>query len=95
MLTSARASKLKLTLLSIWLWKDIGSQGMVHLDRESAYMRLVGDFVEKKKLPGLDFWGVADKSAVDDEVYRPFIRGLRGMVPGPGAAAQVPEHVDF
>ncbi|KAH8905729.1 hypothetical protein BR93DRAFT_968964 [Coniochaeta sp. PMI_546] len=43
-------------------------------------MRLVGDFVEKKKRLGLDFWAVADESAVDDEVYGPFIRGLRGMV---------------
>ncbi|KAK3309291.1 glucan 1,3-beta-glucosidase [Chaetomium strumarium] len=66
---------------SIWLWKDIGYQGMVHLDPDSAYMRLVRPFVEKKKRLGLDFWGVADKSAVDGEVYAPFIAKLREMVP--------------
>jgi aryl-phospho-beta-D-glucosidase BglC (GH1 family) len=66
---------------SIWLWKDIGYQGMVHLNPESAYMRLVRPFVEKKQRLGLDFWGVVDKSVVDGDVYGPFLSKLREMVP--------------
>ena len=35
---------------SIWLWKDIGFQGMVYVDEESAYMRLLKPWLEKKKV---------------------------------------------
>ncbi|KAM0327491.1 hypothetical protein ACHAQA_005779 [Verticillium albo-atrum] len=66
---------------SIWLYKDIGYQGMVYVDPESAYMRLIQPFVEKKQKLGLDFWGVVDKSGVDDEVYTPFISKLKEMIP--------------
>ncbi|KAK1996511.1 glucan 1,3-beta-glucosidase [Colletotrichum falcatum] len=66
---------------SIWLYKDIGYQGMVHLDPESAYMRLVRPFVDKKQREGLDFWGCADKSGVDAAAYSPFVARLREAVP--------------
>jgi hypothetical protein len=35
---------------SIWLWKDIGFQGMVYVDEETAYMKLMKPFLEKKKV---------------------------------------------
>ncbi|KAI3543271.1 glucan 1,3-beta-glucosidase [Colletotrichum abscissum] len=66
---------------SIWLYKDIGYQGMVYLDPESPYMRLIQPFVEKKQRNGLDFWGCADKSAIDNEVYAPFIEKLKKQIP--------------
>ena len=66
---------------SIWLYKDVGYQGMVYLDPESAHMRLVRPFIEKKQRLGLDFWACADKSLVDAQVYRPLIDKLRDMVP--------------
>ncbi|KAH7329464.1 glucan 1,3-beta-glucosidase [Stachybotrys elegans] len=69
---------------SIWLYKDIGYQGMVYVDPESPYMRLIQPFVDKKQRLGLDFWGVADKSAIDDAVYTPFLAKLK---------AEVPEHL--
>jgi hypothetical protein len=47
---------------SIWLYKDIGYQGIVYVDPESPYMKLVGGFVQKKQSLGLDYWGVADKN---------------------------------
>lgn len=68
---------------SIWLYKDIGYQGMVYVDPESPYMKLIGEFVAKKQRLGLDFWGVVDKNGVAD-VYEPFIAGLK---------AQIPEHL--
>jgi hypothetical protein len=64
---------------SIWLYKDIGYQGMVYVDPESPYMKLIAPFVAKKQRLGLDFWGCMDKSGVKD-VYEPFLRGLREMV---------------
>lgn len=35
---------------SIWLWKDIGFQGMVYVDDETPYMKLMKPFLEKKKV---------------------------------------------
>lgn len=35
---------------SIWLWKDIGFQGMVYVDKETPYMRLLEPFLQKKKV---------------------------------------------
>ena len=66
---------------SIWLYKDIGYQGMVYLDPQSPYMQLIQPFVEKKQKLGLDFWGVVDKSSVDDDIYQPFISKLKASVP--------------
>lgn len=66
---------------SIWLYKDIGYQGMVYLDPESPYMKLIRTFVEKKQRLGVDFWGVSDKSAIDSSVYQPFISKLKESIP--------------
>jgi hypothetical protein len=38
------------TRRGIWLWKDIGFQGMVYVDKETAYMRLLEPFLQKKKV---------------------------------------------
>ncbi|KAI6782357.1 uncharacterized protein J7T54_008443 [Emericellopsis cladophorae] len=50
---------------SIWLYKDIGYQGMVYVDPASSYMRLIQPFVDKKQALGLDFWGVVNKQGLD------------------------------
>jgi hypothetical protein len=54
---------------------------MVYVNPESPYMRLIQGFVEKKQKLGLDFWGVADKSGIDNEVYGPFISKLKQSIP--------------
>ncbi|KAH6893141.1 glucan 1,3-beta-glucosidase [Thelonectria olida] len=66
---------------SIWVWKDIGYQGLVYVNPDSPYMELIQGFVEKKQKLGLDFWGVADKSGIDSEVYGPFISKLKQSIP--------------
>jgi hypothetical protein len=65
---------------SIWLYKDIGYQGMTYVSHETPYMRLIAPFLAKKKKLGLDFWGSTDKSAVAS-VYEPFVQALKEMVP--------------
>ncbi|PVH93545.1 glycoside hydrolase family 5 protein [Periconia macrospinosa] len=65
---------------SIWLYKDIGYQGMVYLDPSTPYMKLIAPMVAKKQKLALDFWGVVNKDGVKD-VYSPFIEGLKKMVP--------------
>lgn len=42
---------------TIWLYKDIGFQGMVHTDPESPYMKLLAPFLAKKKRLAADEWG--------------------------------------
>jgi len=66
---------------SIWLYKDVGYQGMVYTDPESPYMKLIAPFIAKKQRLGLDFWGICDKSGIDGEVYAPFIAKLKESVP--------------
>ncbi len=38
---------------SIWLFKDVGLQGMTYVGEDTAYMKLFGGFIEKKKVGGL------------------------------------------
>ncbi|CAE6505340.1 unnamed protein product [Rhizoctonia solani] len=48
---------------SIWLYKDIGFQGMVHAAAESPYIKLFASFLAKKKRLAADSWG-ADTTEV-------------------------------
>ncbi|KAF7521915.1 hypothetical protein G7054_g12315 [Neopestalotiopsis clavispora] len=64
---------------SIWLYKDIGYQGMVYLDPESPYMKLIEPFLQKKAQCALDFWGWQDNGV--KHIYDPFIAALEDMVP--------------
>ena len=56
---------------SIWLYKDIGFQGMVYVSRETKYMQLLKDFLAKKHRLAADAWG-ADESYVAP-TYTPLI----------------------
>ena len=56
---------------SIWLYKDIGFQGMVHVNTESKYMTLLKDFLAKKQRLAPDAWG-ADSSYVQ-KYYQPLL----------------------
>lgn len=42
---------------SIWLYKDIGVQGMVHTSPDSFYMKTIAPFLIKKRALQLDSWG--------------------------------------
>lgn len=65
---------------SIWLFKDIGYQGMVYVHPDTPYMKLIAGFVEKKQRLGVDFWGCTDKTGVS-HVYEPFVAELKKMIP--------------
>lgn len=51
---------------SIWLYKDIGVQGMLHLNPESKYMKTIFPFLEKKRALQLDAWGRYPSKEVED-----------------------------
>ncbi|MEO3812710.1 cellulase family glycosylhydrolase [Sphaerisporangium sp. B11E5] len=42
---------------SLWTYKDVGLQGLVHADPAGPYMSRFGDFIAKKKRLGADRWG--------------------------------------
>ncbi|GAW03142.1 glycoside hydrolase [Lentinula edodes] len=64
---------------SIWLYKDIGFQGMVYVSTKSAYMTKFADFLAKKHRLAVDAWG-ADVSAVQ-HVYQPLINHVLEEIP--------------
>lgn len=55
---------------SIWLYKDIGYQGMVYVDPETPYMVLFKDFLAKKFRLAIDAWGADDSNI--RHIYEPF-----------------------
>lgn len=57
---------------SIWLYKDIGVQGMVHTSPGSPWNTLIQPFLDKKKRLQLDAWGTYHSQEVDD-VLKPLI----------------------
>lgn len=42
---------------SVWVYKDIGYQGLTYVNPKSKWFEVLGDFFVKKKKLGLDFWG--------------------------------------
>ncbi|KAJ7189851.1 glycoside hydrolase family 5 protein [Mycena pura] len=64
---------------SIWLYKDIGFQGMVYVDTETPYMALLRSFLAKKHRLAVDAWG-ADDTAVRS-VYQPLLDHILEEVP--------------
>ncbi|KAJ7486029.1 glycoside hydrolase [Mycena galericulata] len=64
---------------SIWLYKDIGFQGMVYLDLETPYMSLFRNFLAKKHRLAVDAWG-ADDTAVKP-VYQPLLDHVLEEIP--------------
>ena len=50
---------------SIWLYKDIGLQGVTYADPDSPWMRRIRSLLEKKAQLGVDAWGGTDKEIRD------------------------------
>ena len=65
---------------SIWLYKDIGVQGMVHLDPDSKYMKTIAPFLEKKRALQLDAWGRYPSKQVED-VINPLVEWIDKNAP--------------
>ncbi|KAK2803009.1 hypothetical protein FQN51_004036 [Onygenales sp. PD_10] len=80
---------------SIWLYKDIGLQGMVHTSRESAWNKLLGPWLERKKTLQVDMWGRNRNLTKDSEVekvMKPVIEWVEKV--SPTAKDQYPRHWD-
>jgi len=64
---------------SIWLYKDIGFQGMVYVSRETPYMTLLKDFLAKKHRLAIDAWGADDTHV--RAVYQPLTDLITQEIP--------------
>ncbi|KAL8297964.1 hypothetical protein RB597_007054 [Gaeumannomyces tritici] len=65
---------------SIWLYKDVGYQGMIYTDPKSRYMRTVAAFVERKRRLNLDAWG-RHPNAELDALVQPLVRWINQNAP--------------
>ncbi|EUC57148.1 glycoside hydrolase family 5 protein [Rhizoctonia solani AG-3 Rhs1AP] len=65
---------------SIWLYKDIGFQGMVYAGPDTAYIKRLKPFLEKKKRLAADEWGADIK--VVKHIFDPLEEWLVQEVPG-------------
>ncbi|KAL2427050.1 Beta-xylosidase [Exophiala dermatitidis] len=65
---------------SIWLFKDVGLQGMVYTSPDSAWNRLVEPMREKKKRLQLDAWGMYPSKEAEN-VIGPLVSWIDSVSP--------------
>lgn len=65
---------------SIWLYKDIGVQGMLHTNPNSKWNKTIQSFLDKKALHRLDAWGV-QPSAESVAATKPLIDWINKVCP--------------
>lgn len=65
---------------SIWLYKDIGIQGMLHTNRDSKWNRTIQPFLDKKRQHRLDAWGAHPSSEVEAAVS-PLVQWIDKVCP--------------
>ncbi|PFH49164.1 glycoside hydrolase family 5 protein [Amanita thiersii Skay4041] len=64
---------------SIWLYKDIGFQGMVYTSQDTAYMKMFSHFLAKKHRLAVDAWGYDDTAV--RHIYQPLIDHINNEIP--------------
>jgi hypothetical protein len=65
---------------SIWLYKDIGLQGMVHTSPDSLWNKTIAPFLAKKKAYQLDAWGKYPSKKVKD-AFDPIVQWIDEVCP--------------
>ncbi|KAK8844078.1 hypothetical protein IAR55_006872 [Kwoniella newhampshirensis] len=64
---------------SIWLYKDVGFQGMIYAGEDTAYVKLLKDFLRKKKNLAADRWGFDDRSV--RHLFQPLEEWIESSAP--------------
>ncbi|KAJ8688977.1 Endo-1,4-beta-xylanase 5 [Pleurotus ostreatus] len=64
---------------SIWLYKDIGFQGMVYVSQDTPYMTRFRDFLAKKYRMAVDSWGADDRYV--KKIYEPIVGLIKEACP--------------
>lgn len=65
---------------SIWLYKDIGLQGMVHTSPDSLWNKTIAPFLAKKKSLQLDAWGKYPSKQAEDALA-PLVKWIDEVCP--------------
>lgn len=65
---------------SIWLYKDIGVQGMVHTDPNSKWMKTIAPFLKRNRELQLSAWGRYPSKQVED-VINPLVEWIDKAAP--------------
>jgi hypothetical protein len=65
---------------SIWLYKDIGVQGMLYASPASPYMKAVAPFLARKRALQTDAWGTYP-SAESEAVIKPLVKWIDRVAP--------------
>lgn len=65
---------------SIWLYKDIGLQGMIYTNPESKWNRTIQPFLDKKRRLQLDAWGTQPSPEVE-AVLKPLVQWIDKVSP--------------
>ncbi|KAF2456902.1 putative glucanase [Lineolata rhizophorae] len=65
---------------SIWLYKDVGVQGMIHTDPNSKWNRTIAPFAARKRALQLDAWGRYPSKQVED-VIDPLVAWIDSVAP--------------
>lgn len=75
---------------SMWTYKDVGAQGLVHADPAGPYLRRIAPALEKKNRLGTDSWGGNDAGTRDvlDPIEALFAREFPDFDPYPWGARQ-------
>jgi endoglucanase len=78
---------------SIWTYKDVGLQGLVHAAPDGRYMRHFGAFIEKKARLGADRWGstTEELSEVVNPIHELIATEFPGYDPYPWGARYLAE----
>lgn len=79
---------------SIWLYKDIGLQGLTYVSTDSKWYQVFGDWLKKKKDLGLDSWG-CDIKPEYEKYYKALGDHFRDNIPEKYYGALYPPFMDI
>lgn len=83
---------------AIWLYKDIGLQGVTYAGPDSPWVRRIQPFLEKKSLLGADSWGSTEHGIRDimEPIEQCFARDFPDYHPFPfGAKREIQQLVRY
>jgi hypothetical protein len=75
---------------SLWTYKDIGLQGLVHVRADSPYLARIADVLAAKRRLGADSWGGSDEGvrSILDPIDEVFDREFADFTPYPWGRRQ-------
>jgi aryl-phospho-beta-D-glucosidase BglC (GH1 family) len=76
---------------SIWLYKDIGYQGLTFVNPDTKWFKVLGPWLKKKQALGLDKWG-RDADPEVEKIYEPVVEHFKSVIPQQFQKVLYPHH---